>query len=87
MQYSSLGKITLLYTLWWTLGGAWLNWWWMSPRLHFADLHVSLICSDQDRLAEMVTPRYFTDLLGWTPWLDLEGERSLGSSDGKELGS
>ena len=35
----------------------------MSPRLRFADLHVSLICSDQVKLSEMVTPRYFSDLL------------------------
>ena len=42
----------------------------MKPSHCLAFLHVDLMCSDQVRFDEMVTPRYFTDLhsgIGWLP--------------------
>ncbi len=38
------------------------------PSCLLADLHTDLMWSDQVRLVEIDTPRYFTDLLGEIGW-------------------
>ncbi len=38
------------------------------PSCLLADLHTDLMWSDQVRLLEIDTPRYFTDLLGAIGW-------------------
>ena len=55
------------------------------PSCLLADLHTDLMWSDQVRLLEIDTPRYFTDLLGEIGW-PLTVTLISTSCDWKELG-
>ena len=44
----------------------------MRPMFQFAFLQMDWICLDQERLLEIVTPRYFTDSLGNRVAIDID---------------
>lgn len=63
-QYSSLGWMVELTIFLHTSSGAWCSCLWIRPNCLLEDLQTALTWSDHVRLAERVTPRYFTQGLG-----------------------